>query len=135
MGGLLLGDLVELKREVPAQDINAVGRGRALAGADGFFEFSGDLGDVAGGDGGVYGSDVHHASGLEAVQPRVASDRLGMIEFQNKFAIRLDFGFGRFAELGGLPDLALILPQILDDEGFYVRDGEQALSCGMDGKS
>ena len=80
---------------------------------------------------------MHHAAVLDAVQPRVALEGPRAVELQDEAAVVGDHGRGlrRAAELRGLPRLALVFAQVLDDERFDVLDAEQPLARGVDGEA
>src|SRR5262245_60504997 len=77
--GLLLGDLVQLESEIPAEHVDAVSLGRALTGADGTLELRRDLRHIADADRSVDGADVDHPPALNAMQPRVAVQWRGLV--------------------------------------------------------
>ena len=135
--GLLLGDLVELEREVPAEHIHRADAGRVRTGAARLAKLQRDLRHVAGRDGRIHRADMHHAAVLDAVQPRVALERPRAVELQDEAAVVGDHGRGlrRAAELRGLPRLALVFAQVLDDERFDILDAEQPLARGVDGEA
>ena len=135
--GLLLGDLVELEGEIPAQHVHRTDAGRVRAGAARLAELQRDLRHVAGRDGRIHRADVDHAAVLDAVQPRVPLEGPRAVELQDETAVVGDHGRGlrRAAELRRLPRLALVLAQVLDDERFDVRDAQQPLARGVDGEA
>jgi hypothetical protein len=109
----------------------------------GFPDFGGDGVHVGAGHRRIHCSHVHHASGLDAVQPNVAADRRGVVKLKDEFAVggsrvlfcssSLSLAVG--GKLGDLPLLALVFAQVLHDEGLHIGDAEQALARGVDGEA
>src|SRR5262249_5288369 len=128
--------------EVPAEHVHAVGLRGALAGADGPLELGGDVGHVAGGDGCLDAADVDQAAALGAAQPGVAVQRRGAVQPGDELrggGVAPRGLFGRLGavpgELAGLPELAFVLAQVLDDEGADPGDLQEALAGGVDGEA
>ena len=93
-------DAVQLKGEIPAQQVHAVRFGRVLARADGALELRRDLRHVAHAHRRVHRADVDHAPAFRAMQPRITVQRLGLVKPQNEIHIiplprfRFCFAFG-----------------------------------------
>ena len=139
---VLLGGFVHIERELPAQHIDGGFLRRVGAFATGFPDFSGDGVHVGAGDGGVHGSDMHHAPGFHTVQPGVAADGRGVVKLEDKlgvgglaFFLFCQSVFSVRGEFGGLLLLAFVFAEVLDDEGLHVGDAEQAFAGGVDGEA
>ena len=84
---------------------------------------------------------MHHPTRLNAMQPRMPVHRGSMIQVEDETSVS---GFRSRCssrclsvrwELSGLPRLAFIFAEILDNERFHAGNGEQALARGVDGKA
>src|ERR1035437_5110196 len=76
---------------------------------------------------------MHHTPSLNAVKPGITGDGLGMVKLQDETAVGLNPFFRVLTELCHLPQLALILAQVLNHKGLNIRNGEEALAGGVDG--
>ncbi len=116
--------------------------GRVLAGADHLLELRCDLFHIADAHRGLDSADVDHAASREAVEPSSAINRRGAIKLEDE----LDIGPMAFVgllrgfwcvlgELAGLPELPLVLAEVLHDEGANARDLQKPLARGVDGEA
>ncbi len=76
------------------------------------------------------------------MQPGPAVERRGPVELEDELdvgTVALGCMFRSFrpvlGELAGLPQLPLVLAEVLDDEGPHVGDVEQPLAGGVDGEA
>src|SRR5581483_5611351 len=130
---LLLRDLVELEGEVPAKDIEGL-RATGPRTRSHLRELDRHLLHIAGTHRCFYGSDVHGSAGLRAVNPVVARHWCRVIELKNEVPVAATHFLGSAAKLRRLPGLALVLSEVLNDEGFDALQCQQSLARGVDGK-
>ena len=134
--GELLGGFIHVKREIPAEKIHAVRlRGRVVA--DEFPEFADRLLDVFDRDRRVHRADMNEAAGFRAVQPRMAVERLGVIQIENEPPVAPLDGEAvmRRLKLRRHPLLPLVCAEILDDERRHVLDAQEPLARRVNGEA
>src|ERR1700737_232644 len=112
---------IYFKGKIPTQDINGLDRRSLFSSAHHPFEVSRNLLDVARGNWRVHGPNVHKAPLLESVQPHVPFDRVSFVQLQNELTVRCRARLSTLPEFSRLPQLPLVLPQVLDNKWGDLR--------------
>src|SRR6266567_4313704 len=132
----LLGGLIKIEGEIPAQDIDAIAMLPNI-----LPPYAPELVDdglhFSQGNRRIDRANMHQSPGFDAMNPGVAVDGRGVIELQDEVAIaHLHIGaLRRVGKFGSLPCLSLILAQILYNEGLYIGDREEPLTGSVDSEA
>ena len=87
LGGDLLRRFVQFESKIPSQNVHSGLLRRVRAFARSFPHLGGDSVHVGASYRRVHGSNMHHAPGLDAVQPDVSADWSGVVKLKDEFAV------------------------------------------------